>query len=648
MGFQKGNRESSQMTYLLVTSILLLAAFSLSYLIRSSLLISLPTAIFGITAVLYLFGLLNQLLVGFWIVLGVVSIATIASTVLLIRNKELVPHLKSLLTPGLAIFMSLALFSYLMTRGMQLSSWDEFSHWGTVVRATFLYDAIGPYNPADLMFRNYPPSLSLFEYFVTKLGVDWLEGNIFWAYQLMIWSLFTPFLAQLTWVRWRQVILVAPLMLIAPLAFFNSLSMTLIDPILGMLSGYALAIAYVGNVSQWRLVLHLGLAIFMLTLAKDAGAFMACMVVALYLIRLLTAKNASREEWTWKRFAILGSFPILSLIASNQSWAALIRERVVSPAFSEEIDLAALFGAFSGEGPDYWQQVISTFGFGLTNYPINPDGVVAIPQLQLLLLFASALVALEWMVSRRMGRKLGLALIGIAVSGAGVYTFGLLALYLFRFGEWEAVRLASYERYLGTYWSGISLFIALVTIWLVTGSGSPETGMSPKSRHLGLTESVTATVVILALLSLSPVQKLSQFVANPHGYSSQVRAQFDPVLEKARRAGVKRGDKVWIIAQHTSGFEYWVLRYSLIGTDVNPYGWSVGTPASDDDIWTLEKTPSDWRQSLTNYDFVLIYRLTESFAEEFGSLFAESPDLGSSQVFRVSGVGQELELTEVR
>jgi hypothetical protein len=195
------------MTYLIVISILLLAAFSLSYLIRSSLLISLPTSIFGITAVLYVFSLFDQLLLGFWVVLGVIGLATIASAVLLIKDKELVSHLKTLLSPGLAIFLSLALFSYLLTRGMQLSSWDEFSHWGTIVKATFLYDAVGPYNPVELGFRSYPPSLSLFEYFVTKLGGPWLEGNIFFAYQLIIWSLFTPFLAQLSWRRWGQLLM---------------------------------------------------------------------------------------------------------------------------------------------------------------------------------------------------------------------------------------------------------------------------------------------------------------------------------------------------------------------------------------------------------------------------------------------------------
>jgi hypothetical protein len=632
-------------TFFIVMAIVVAAAFSLSYLIRSSLLISIPTAIFGTTAVLYTFSLFNQLLLGFWVVLAVIALATLVSFVLLFKERDLVSHLKSLLSPGLAIFVFLALFSFLLTRGMQLSSWDEFSHWGTIVKATFLYDAVGPYNPVELNFRSYPPSLSLFEYFVTKLGGSWLEGNIFWAYQLIIWSLFTPFFAQLTWRRWAQLLIVTPLAFIAPLAFFNSLNVTLIDPLLGMLFGYALAIAYVGNVLQWRLALHVGLAVFMLTLAKDAGTFMASLVVALYLVRLLAAKKINPEEWGWKRFAILSSIPTLSLIVSNQSWAALVRARVEAPSFQSPIDIGAFLGALRGEGPAYWQEILTTFGFGVSNYPINTDGAVAIPQLQLIVLFAVVLATFEWLVSRRMGRKFGFASLGTVTIGAVAYTYGLLVLYLFRFGEYEAVRLASYERYLGTYWAGIALFLALVSIWLVAGSSSSQTANGAKVKTEGIAELVVAGVVFVALFALSPVQKLSEFFASPHAYSSQVRAQFEPVLEQAKQAGIEPGDKVWIIAQHTTGFEYWVMRYSLMETSATG-AWSIGSKLDEGDVWTKEKSASEWAQELIDYDYVIVLQASESFSAEFGDLFHNPADLYTWSVFVVDNSKGSVKLTK--
>jgi hypothetical protein len=581
------------------------------------------------------------------VVLTAIATATLVSIALLIKDKELVTHLKSLLSPGLAIFVSLALFSFLLTRGMQLSSWDEFSHWGTIVKATFLFDAIGPYNPVELGFRSYPPSLSLFEYFVTKLGGAWLEGNIFWAYQLIIWSLFTPFFAQLTWRRWGQLFAVVPLVFVAPLAFFNSLNVTLIDPLLGMLFGYALAIAYVGNILQWRLGLHVGLAIFMLTLAKDAGTFMAALVVVLYIVRLFAAKKTSPEQWSWKRFAILGSIPTLSLVASSQSWSALVRARVEEPAFSNPIDIGAFFGALRGEGPAYWQEILSTFSFGVSNYPINNDGALAIPQMQLIVLFAIALAIVERQVSRRMGRRFGFASIGTVIVGVIVYTYGLLVLYLFRFVEYEAVRLASYERYLGTYWAGIALFVALITIWLVAGSTSNQPTSGSKKNSKGMADLVVAGIVVLGLFVLSPVQKLGEFFANPHGYSNPVRTQFEPVLEQAKKAGIQPGDKVWIIAQHTTGFEYWVLRYSLMENETNSGFWSLGSKADENDVWTSEQSAADWAEKLRDFDFVLVFRQSASFQTEFATLFKSSAEVKDSTVFAVHKTGLDIQLNRV-
>jgi hypothetical protein len=385
----------------------------------------------------------------------------------------------------------------------------------------------------------------------------------------------------------------------------------------------------------------------MLTLAKDAGTFMAALVVVLYLVRLLAAKKINPEEWSWKRFAILGSIPTLSLIASNQSWSALVKARVDAPAFSSPIDIGAFFGALRGEGPAYWQEILSTFGFGISSYPINNDGALGIPQLQLIVLFTLVLAGFEWMVSRRMGRKFGFASIGTVIIGAIAYTYGLLILYLFRFGEYEAVRLASYERYLGTYWAGIALFVALITIWLVAGSASSQTTGGTKASTEGVAELVVAGVVVLGLFVLSPVQKLGEFFANPHGYSSQVRAQFEPVLQQAKKAGIRPGDKVWIIAQHTTGFEYWVMRYSLLENETNDGNWSLGSMADENDVWTVEKSAPEWAQELIDYDYVVILNSTDSFTANFGGLFENQSEAIGNAVFVVKSINGQVKLSSV-
>jgi hypothetical protein len=336
----------------------------------------------------------------------------------------------------------------------------------------------------------------------------------------------------------------------------------------------------------------------------------------------------------------------MSLVASNQTWAALVRARVEAPSFQSPIDIGAFFGALRGEGPAYWQEILTTFGFGVSNYPINTDGAVAIPQLQLVVLFAVVLATVEWLVSRRMGRRFGLASVGTVTIGAIAYTYGLLVLYLFRFGEYEAVRLASYERYLGTYWAGIALFLALVAIWLVAGSSSGQTANGAKLKTEGIAELVVAGVVFVALFALAPVQKLAEFFSSPHAYSSQVRAQFEPVLEQAKQAGIQPGDRVWIIAQHTTGFEYWVLRYSFMENEINSGAWSLGSNADENDVWTVEKSSPQWEQDLRDYDYVVVLKASESFSAEFGGLFQNPDDLHTWSVFAVDNSKESVNLTK--
>jgi hypothetical protein len=143
---------------------------------------------------------------------------------------------------------------------------------------------------------------------------------------------------------------------------------------------------------------------------------------------------------------------------------------------------------------------------------------------------------------------------------------------------------------------------------------------------------------------LSPVQKLGEFLANPHGYSSQVRAQFEPVLEQTKKAGIEPGDKVWIIAQHTTGFEYFVLRYELLNNSVNDPDWSIGSLYNEEDVWTSPKTQAEWASELKDYDYVLVYGASESFVDEFGGLFEDSQEISASTVFEVLENGSSVSL----
>lgn len=166
-----------------------------------------PISLFTISLALYAFGSLNLLNVGIYIVTGGLFILI---AVQLIKAKKLaktLPSLRNFFSPGISMSLAGVSLSYIFTRALQFHSWDEFSHWGFVSKATYLFDSLSPLNPAQIQFRSYPPSVTLFEYYISKLGFTWSEANVFWAYQILIISVIYPFIAKIQWKNKLQIVL---------------------------------------------------------------------------------------------------------------------------------------------------------------------------------------------------------------------------------------------------------------------------------------------------------------------------------------------------------------------------------------------------------------------------------------------------------
>jgi hypothetical protein len=115
----------------------------------------------------------------------------------------------------------------------------------------------------------------------------------------------------------------------------------------------------------------------------------------------------------------------------------------------------------------------------------------------------------------------------------------------------------------------------------------------------------------------------------------QYRTPFEPVLKAINVADIPKGSQVWIIAQHTVGFEYYVLRYEMIDAKFGTVSWSIGSPDGDGDIWTdSAQTAQTWSQELRNFDYVVLYSASEGFYTEFGSIF-ESGIIDTNSVYKV-------------
>ena len=102
---------------------------------------AIPTTMFSIIILLYIFGLAKNLEFGISVI-KLISISLIIYIICSIyKNKKLVGQY--ILTPGIIIFMVIFFSTVLIHKGRVLMHWDEFSHWGLVVKNMFSLNDFG-------------------------------------------------------------------------------------------------------------------------------------------------------------------------------------------------------------------------------------------------------------------------------------------------------------------------------------------------------------------------------------------------------------------------------------------------------------------------------------------------------------------------
>ncbi len=632
------------MSFILVTAWLLATAFSAARLLKSSFAAMVPTTVFAVALVIYVFGLINALRAGFIAVLvgsAVIVVVAIARSATRSSPRVALRALQHAFSPSFAVFLALALASFITTRGMRLSSFDEFTEWGAVVKAMFLDDKLSVYSPIELAFRGYQPGIGLFQYFVERFG-DWNEADLFWAYQLVIISLFIPFMASLTWRRAGRLALILPIIFIVPNLFFPSTQLIIIDPVLGLLFGYCLALVYTNDSSRRVSTLHLTAALAMLVLTKDSGAFFAIVVLVGLLAQQLRRREGGSIRKSIPAVLIAIGIPALGVAVAYGSWKAIVSVLHADPQLSaSNINLLQLV---FGPARSYWPEVVASFRLAFLREPLIESHRLELSAVSLLLACAVVLVLLEFWRQRRWGLPRDFSTAIIVSVGAVVYTVGLLVLYLFKFTDYEALRLASFVRYLSTYWAGIVMLIAAFVIF-VLAEARPALERWLNTRGWAVTSPVALALIWLLLLAaLAPAKSLLAYLRDPVSPAMSDRSSYDQVIDAAHAARIGRGDRVWLISQYDQGYDYWVLRYELMPADAGSGAWSLGPPQGIADVWTVDLRQQAWATQLRSYDYVVIQKSSSSFVARFGSLFGADTEIADGTVYSVTVEGASVHL----
>ena len=607
----------------------------------------------------YLFAPAIFLIVGWEYAFGLIGLLNLAMETLtitafvvllyfLIRQREFQKYaLNNLFSAGSLTFILLSTISYFKTKDWMLSQWDEFSHWGTTVKAMHQFAELGPASPAELWAAEYPPGLALFQYFVIDFNPDWSEGLLFWSLHLLVISMIVAALAECTFKSPVTLIFKVFCAIIATIAIFDPFSSIYADPILALTFGFSIFLAVkvstLGNRSAVLFVMSVGF----LSLIKETGIYFA-------LVAILINIMSTGIIWRKKQHIAVGHY-IPAIAATITTFAIALTWRTfiqINDKVNQDFTLSSVASQFTDpDNRDLNVEITKGFFKAFLDQDLSPLNYNLLNMTGLRWTISCMLFFLIWIVLNEQTNYRKNLHVGVTLLfTTGIYLILLVVLYLTWFSENEARSLASFTRYVGAWYQG--LFFGLVLLILselkfnsdeLTNANKTET-LSPNQKlQMG---SFLAFIVMLT--SLTSIYSYMEMIKSNQFRGKEARVIYDPIKATIKAAKIPDQSKVWIISQYSSGFDYYVLRYEMINLKFGDAAWSIGKPYDDSDIWTdSTMTAPKWANELKHYDYVILFATSESFNEDFSGVF-DSGIIEPNSVYKVLQEPESLILVKVQ
>lgn len=586
---------------------------------------ALPITVFSIILIQYVFALLGNLRLGAYAVFVSATILILYSILNVIAKKAYKMFLSYFLTPGFLIFVMFYVVLNLANVGKLASTWDEFSHWADVVKVMSTINDLATNPFSGSSFKSYVPAMSLFQYNLQVLNqiikqdaTAFSEWRLYLCYQVATYALLFPVYKNIGWKSFYKAILAGVAIFLLPSMFNGFYNVIYIDVYLGILAGFALFLLINIDTLDRFSLLSFFLSLSVLVLTKDAGFPLALFLCVMYVFKHIIYNRG------WKiRIPYILTAVIVVLIP-KLSWNYHLSINSVTKAFGTPINLGGFFGSIFSKKPEDYRWVTfdnfqkkltqAEFSIGDTNLKMSYIlMLVLLITMIYILLREKSIISSVWCIS---------AINGI-ILGTGLYIVGMVAMYMFKFSEYEATMLASFGRYICIY-----IYMLSTASWLMYLSIVLQKGvLSLNNAYIG--------IMLLMMLSTTSA---SQFVFGKYKLSSEViRKPYTQVSDMINETIGDTPQKIYIVSQEDRGFDYWVLKYSMRPHIVNSgFSWSIGKPFYEGDIWTKKLNKEEWHKELqTNYDYVLLYKTNSYFKETYASVFNDPSTIMDRMLYKV-------------
>lgn len=570
---------------------------------------SFPFIISSIVLILYLFGLFNKLLYGYYFLI----ILTILNTLFLIylfSTKKLL--LKIFFQSKYLAFLGFLAFTFYINHEYLLICYDEFSAWGIFIKNTFDTNSFHIFSSFPMAGKSYLPGTTLFIYFLAKLQGFLSEDLMVNGLNIIYFSLAATIFDSIKLKNIAELIKRFLLVLLLPLTI-NLWpipgTMILVDLLLGFLFAYILYYLFTTKISLFSLF-NFSLLSFLLIEIKITGLVLVLIILLTSLsdfvfFRRKEFKNFLAQFKT-KATAIIYLFlPIISILFTYLSWSFLLKssslntlQPMVNTGFTEYlfISLRACFKVLYQQGKAYLLSFLLVFA-GLALYLKN---------------LLSKPVKIDFFQKRILLFSLTYLI------GALIYVAFLIFVVTVQMPKELSIKAEGMMRYLTTYVVATNFLLVLFALYFDKGK-----------KLFGIT--ISSLLILILLQVPTTFGFFTKLIKRTHVYESQVyRQDYEPI--KKILNFVNKNDLIYFYG--TQEIDILIVNFNLY-----PF-YTVYLPVNLEEIKQVNKNDSKL--------WLYIYKYDQAFIDNYSGIFKQNQELiENNTLYLIENIDNQLTFIKV-
>lgn len=459
----------------------------------------LPIALLLSTLLVSILGFCGSLKAGAMIVAGLGLLAyPVMILLFIVKRDRFKDFVKQYFSLGFFLFLIVYAFLFVTDYARKIQNWDEIVYWGLRVKEMMRIDQLYTSSESMLTFhQDYPPFTACFQYLWCQLSGGFRDGWLYLSTHLLELSLLIPCIEYFHNKKWKDnlVILFITFTSILAAGFFvdieNDAMMfksIYIDAFMAILAAYGFFFVFMVKKIDAFYLANVCLVASGLMLSKQSGlGFFIIMVLIMVLNQCMMHWDASGRNLSdfvnkisWKKVSLVIVFAVLIPYAFYRIWEWYVVDLGLARQFDPENNrsVVRLVQILLGAGEEYQRETIINYLQGLME-TVLVQRPVPMAYWQLILVTIVLFEIIAYIAKEQIQKKYIRMLNIVSVIGAIIYAAFMMMLYTFSFNEKEATSLASFRRYLNTYWMMIWIFAGLVLIAFVAQRAERLAEMKP-------------------------------------------------------------------------------------------------------------------------------------------------------------------------